>query len=268
MFVIRERLFKNREQMYSSVTRSLQLLEILASHGQPLALVDIAQRMGTAKSGVHALLATLARSGFVEHRQGGIYSLGMKAWEIGRAVPAARLVHAAGPMIEGLVAEVNEGAVLGILDGFEVIYIYLAESAQAVRVHAAVGERIPAHCTSTGLALLATLDAARLDQLLPSKLPAFTAQTIVDHRRLRAELKRTSERGYAINRGGWRADVGGLAARIDAGSGLMAGLCVAAPLYRMTRPWVERTAPRLKRAAARVAAAMGAASRPPRRKAA
>jgi len=250
--------------MYSSVTRSLQVLEILATQAGPLALAEIARRMGAAKSAVHGLLATLARGGFVEHRAGGTYCLGMKAWEIGRAVPAATLVRVAGPLMESLVAEVREGAVLGILDGFEVVYVHLAESGQAVRVNAAVGERIPAHCTSTGLALLATLEASRLERLLPAKLPAFTPHTIVDRRRLRAELARTAERGYAVNRGGWRADVGGLAVPIDGvGGGLVAGLCVAAPLYRMTRPWVERTAPRVRRAAARIAAAMTLTGGPP-----
>lgn len=253
--------------MYSSVSRSLQVLEILAKEGRPLALAEIAQRMGTAKSGVHGLLATLAKGGFVEHRDGGIYALGMKAWEIGRAVPAAALVHVARPAMEALVAEVSEGAVLGILDGSDVLYVHLVESAQAVRVHAAIGERIPAHCTSTGLALLASLAPDRLDQLLAAKLAAFTEHTLVDPRRLRAELRRILARGYAINRGGWRADVGGLAVGIDdAGGGLRAGLCVAAPLYRMTRPWIDRTVPCLQRAAAQIAAALRESAGTPRRK--
>jgi DNA-binding IclR family transcriptional regulator len=255
--------------MYSSVRRSLQVLEILAQEAQPLGLGEIALRMDSAKSGVHGLLATLVRGGFVERRDGGIYSLGMKAWEIGRAVPAATLVRVAGPLMEELVVETNEGAVLGVLDGFEVVYVHLAESSQAVRVHAAVGERIPAHCTSTGLALLATQEVTWLERILPARLPAFTEQTIVDHRRLRAELNRVRVRGYAVNRGGWRTDVGGMAVCIEGGcGGLVAGLCIAAPLYRMTRPWVERNAPRLSRAAARIAVAMRAASGPARRLAA
>ena len=158
-------------------------------------------------------------------------------------------------------AEVKEGAILGILDGFDVVYVHLVESAQAVRVHAAVGDRIPAHCTSTGLALLATLDDAHLDRVLPPRLPAVTPQTIVDRRSLRDEIRRIRTRGFAINRGGWRLDVGGLAVRInDSRGSIIAGLCIAAPLYRMTKPWIDRSAPLLTPAAARIAAALGKAA--------
>jgi IclR family KDG regulon transcriptional repressor len=252
--------------MYSSVSRGLQIIEILAKEQRPLGLTEIAQRLGTSKSGVHALLATLVRSGFAERGTGGIYRLGMKAWEIGRAVPAATLVRVASPLMDELVNEVKEGAILGILDGSEVVYVHLAESAQAVRVHASIGDRIPAHCTSTGLALLATQDDAYVERVLPRKLTAFTPQSIVDRRELMSELRRIRARGYAINRGGWRSDVGGVAVPInDSRGALCAGLCIAAPLYRMTKPWVARSAPRLLRAATAIAVAMSATPVPARR---
>ena len=247
--------------MYSSLNRGLRVMEVLAAEERPLGLAEIAQRMGSSKSGVHGMLATLVDAGYVEHSAGGIYCLGLKAWEVGRAVPGLRLVRLASPVMDDLVAEVKEGAILGILDGFDVVYVHLVESAQAVRVHAAVGDRIPAHCTSTGLALLATLDDAHLDRVLPPRLPAVTPQTIVDRRSLRDEIRRIRARGFAINRGGWRLDVGGLAVRInDSRGSIIAGLCIAAPLYRMTKPWIDRSAPLLTRAAARISAALGKAA--------
>lgn len=244
--------------MYSSLNRGLRVMEVLSAEERPLGLAEISQRIGSSKSGVHGLLATLVDAGYVQRSAGGIYCLSLKAWEIGRTVPGLRLVRLASPVMDDLVAAVKEGAILGILDGFDVVYVHLVESAQAVRVHAAVGDRIPAHCTSTGLALLATLDDAHLARVLPAKLPAFTPQTIVDQRSLRRELRRIRARGFAINRGGWRLDVGGLAVRLnDSHGSIVAGLCIAAPLYRMTKPWIDRSAPLLTRAAARIAAALG-----------
>ncbi|HVO87255.1 MAG TPA: IclR family transcriptional regulator [Casimicrobiaceae bacterium] len=244
--------------MSTSLTRGLRVIEVLAQ-GAPLGVTEIAQRTGSSKSGIHALLSALVRAGFADHAPGGAYRLGLKAWEIGRSVPAARLIEAAGPVMSELVARVHEGAVLGVLDGFEVVYVDRVESEQAVRVHAAVGDRIPAHCTSTGLALLADLDDAQVDHLLPRKLPAITPDTFVDRRTLFAELARIRTRGYAINRGGWRIDVGGIAASIPIGTpraGVAAGLCIALPLYRMTRPWITRTAPMLVQYAARIGHAL------------
>lgn len=243
--------------MYSSLGRGLRIIEILAAEEGPLGLAEIAQRIGSSKSGVHGLLAALVRAGYVERSTGGIYRLGLKVWEIGRAVPALRLVRLARPIMEDLVAKAQEGAILGILDGFEVVYVHLVESAQAVRVHAEVGDRIPAHSTSTGVALLAAQDDSYVERVLPSRLPSFTSQTIVDKRKLRAELSRTRARGYAINRGGWRLDVGGIATDIhDAQGSIVAGLCIAAPLYRMTKPWIGRTAPLITRAADQISMAL------------
>lgn len=240
--------------MSTSLTRGLRVIDLLAQ-GSPLGVTEIAQRTGSSKSGVHSLLAALVRAGYADHAPGGAYRLGLKAWEIGRSVPAARLLEVAEPLMGELVACVKEGAVLGVLDGFDVVYVHRVESDQAVRIHAAVGDRIPAHCTSTGLALLAGLDDAQVDHLLPPALPAVTANTLVDRRSLLAELARIRRRGYAINRGGWRIDVGGIAAPIPIGLprlSITAGLCIALPLYRMTRPWIARTAPILVKYAARI----------------
>jgi IclR family transcriptional regulator, KDG regulon repressor len=244
--------------MSTSLTRGLRVIELLAQ-GSPLGVTEIAQRTGSSKSGVHSLLSALVREGYADHAPGGAYRLGLKVWEVGRSVPAARLLEVAAPLMSELVARVKEGAVLGVLDGFEVVYVHRIESEQAVRIHAAVGDRIPAHCTSTGLALLASLDDSQVDRLLPSKLLAVTANTLVDRRSLLAEIARTRKRGYAINRGGWRIDVGGVAASIPSRFSrlnITAGLCIALPLYRMTRPWIARTAPILAHYAARIGQAL------------
>jgi len=241
--------------MSTSLARGLRVIELLAQESRALGVTEIAQRTGSSKSGVHSLLGALVRAGYAEHGTGGVYRLGLKAWEIGRSVPVSRLLRFAGPLMVDLAARVQEGVILGVLDGFEVAYVHLIEGDQAVRVHAAVGDRIPAYCTSTGLALLADLDGSQVDRLLPNRLPAISAQTIVDRRALHAELRRTRARGYAVNRGGWRVDVGGIAASIPtkgARVAVAAGLCIALPRYRMTRPWIARTAPMLVRCAERL----------------
>jgi DNA-binding IclR family transcriptional regulator len=207
------------------------------------------------------LLAALVRAGFADHGAGGLYRLGLKAWEIGRSVPVSRLLQVAGPFMSDLAARTREGVILGLLDGFEVAYVDKVESEQTVRVHAALGDRIAAHCTSTGLALLSELDDAHVDRLLPATLSPMTPFTIVDRGALHAELRRTRARGYAINRGGWQADVGGIAASISIRRtrvSLAAGVCIALPRYRMTRPWIAHTAPLLVRCASRIGEALSA----------
>lgn len=238
----------------SGLSRGLDVLELLSGGQEGLALGEIARRLDMSKSGTHGVLSTLARRGFVERLPGGVYRLGMKAWHVGNGVPNADMARVAMPLMERLVRDTGEGAILGVLAGFDVVYLCRAEGSQAVRVHAQVSDRIPAHCTSTGLVLLGFQPPGYLDSVLPAALPAITPSTIADAEGLRRELRRVRARGYAINLGGWRADVGGIAAPVlnDEGNAI-AGLCVAAPRYRMNKAWFARVVPATLRATQAIA---------------
>jgi DNA-binding IclR family transcriptional regulator len=252
----------------TSLGTGLDILELLARERRALALGEIAQMLDLAKSGTHRLLATLSARGYVEHDEGGIYRLGIKAWEVGHAVPKLDLLGIARPEMEALAARVDEGTILGVRDGFDIVYPHLVESSQPVRVHARVGERIPAHCTSTGLCLLAQLSDAQVDALLPATLTAVTPFTITDPRELRRELARIRARGYAINHGGWRVEVGGIAVAIFGPDGsAVAGLCVSAPRYRMTRAWLRRVTAALSETAATISDRLARRPKPTRKRA-
>ncbi|MBK1870206.1 IclR family transcriptional regulator [Aestuariivirga sp. YIM B02566] len=242
--------------MISSLTRGLRILDLLVDQQRPWRLNELAQELDISKSGLHGLLATLVECGYVERLPGGFYQLGFKAWRIGNSFPTADLVHAASPIMERLVGETREGTILGVLNGFEVSYVHLVESSQIVRVHANIGDRISAHCTSTGLALLAFQDGAYVDRHIPAALAPSSSLTITEPENLKAELKRTRVRGYSINRGGWNADVGGIAAPVMGTRGPIAALCIALPLFRMNQSWVQRVAPLLQQAAAEIGQAL------------
>ena len=80
--------------------------------------------------------------------------------------------------------------------------------------------------------------------MIPDDLVGLTHHTLVDPQKLLAEVEATRKRGYAINRGGWRDDVGGIAVAIrDTQGNPVAGLCISAPLYRMNKEWIARIVP-------------------------
>ncbi len=243
--------------MYSSLARGINALEILGKANEPLPLAEIARRLKTSKPGTHGTLSALVRCGFAVRMPGGFYALGLKAWEIGRSMPTERLVQVAASVMDRLAARVNDGVILGVLSGFEVAYVHLVGSPQAVRVHAEVGQRIPAHCTSTGLALLAAQSPTYLEQVLPRRLPAITPETITSIDQLRRELARIRARGYSINRGGWNSDVSGIAVAIQSNPAYgSAALCIAVPSYRMTARWIKSSAASLVSASAEIADAL------------
>ena len=199
----------------SSIHSGLDALECLAASDRPLSLGEVATRLQMAKSSVHELLGALTMRGYVERRGDVTYTVGTKAWEV--------------------VREVQEGASLAVLDGAYTVCIQIAESPQVVRVHSGVGERNPAHCVSTGLAMLATLPDVELQSLFPAQLPTLTEKSLATRAELMRELQRVRERGYAVSKGAWHLDVAGVAAAIrDADGRAAAAVSVALPRQRLT----------------------------------
>jgi DNA-binding IclR family transcriptional regulator len=246
--------FANTERGLSGVGRALDALELLGRAGKAVALAELARSLDMSKAGAHRVLQTLSRRGYVDHLAGGRYRLGLRAWELGRSVPELGLVAIAAPVMEALTKRTDESAILGILSGAETVYLHRTETAQAVRVHTDVGSRLPAHCTSTGLALLASLDDAALEAILPRSLEALSEASIVSPETLRRELAAIRARGYAVNSGGWRIDVAGVAAVIP---GVNGAICIALPRYRATRARMPLLGRAVRAAADEIGAALG-----------
>jgi IclR family acetate operon transcriptional repressor len=165
--------------------------------------------------------------------------------------------------MQDLTRETNESTILGVLSACETIYLHRIDAGQAVRVHTDVGSRLPAHCTSTGLALLAALPDFDLAAILPAKLEAISADSIVSHEALHHELARTRARGYAMNFGGWRIDVAGVAATFVDRAGHAAGaLCIAVPRYRATQARLHTLGRQVRAAAGTITAALAGEGAP------
>ena len=237
--------------MLAALAHGLDVIEFLARERKPSLLGAVAAAIGMSKAGTHRILATLCARGFVVRSEGGIYSLGYKAWEIGWSVPGAQIVPRAVPVMQRLADAIGDGAILGALDsGFEVVYLHVIESQQAVRVYIDVGSRLPPHVTATGLALLAWLPTERLHAILPRTLPAWAPETITNRDALLRELDRIRARGYAQTLGTFNPDIGGVAAPIfGSDGGVIAALCVSSPRYRIDAEWNKRV-PRAVLAAA------------------
>jgi IclR family transcriptional regulator, KDG regulon repressor len=74
-------------------------------------------------------------------------------------------------------------------------------------------ELVPAHCTASGKALLAGRDRWRAS-LLSKPLRAYTDRTVTGARAVEREAAATRKRGYAIERGEYRAGIRAVAAPV------------------------------------------------------
>ena len=180
-----------------SAARTIEVLELLAARsGAPARLTELADQLDAPRSSVHALLRTLAASGWVRTDPAGtLYSLGLRPLLVGTSMlDTDPYLRVARPVLGALRDQLKETVHLARLDGDQVVYLITQESGREPRRISRVGRALPAHATSLGKAVL----AAR-HELPGAGLTALTEHTLTSPEALAADLELTASRGYAID---------------------------------------------------------------------
>jgi DNA-binding IclR family transcriptional regulator len=182
-----------------SVDNALRVLLLLGERPK-LRLTDVSQYLGVASSTAHRLLAMLQFRGFVRQDSATrSYVPGPALDNLAFGVLRRLDVRTrARPVLERLNAELQETVHLGRLEGGDVHFIDSIESTRALRVGNRLGRSMPAHCTSTGKALLATLPEDELFRLYPDEqLVRLTAHSVGTRTRLLEVLDQIRAQGFA-----------------------------------------------------------------------
>lgn len=244
----------------SALEKAVLVLEALTDQVRGLSISEIAELTRMPKQTVHRVVRQLDELGMVAREGiGDRYGFGGRLRQLGRAALASpRQSLATRPILDDLVAELDETCNIGVLDGGEVLYVDRVECHWPLRVQLHPGSRVPAHCTAIGKLLLAHLPTAHRAHLLAAlPLTAYTPNTLVEVPTLEAALAQIREDGYAINREEDSLGLNALAVPVRGASGkVLAGLAVHAPTARL--PLDEMLARRslLEAAASRIATAL------------
>lgn len=188
-----------------AVARALDLLTAFSTSDPELTLTELSSRRNLSVSTTYRLLATLESRGYVERNsQTGGYSLGVACLDLGGVfLSQLDLRERVSPLLEALREECKETVHLAILDTdrMEAIYLEKLEGLLPIGMMGSrVGGRAPAHCTGLGKCMLAYVPEADVHDFYASTgLEPRTPNTITDLDELRLELKKTRERGYAID---------------------------------------------------------------------
>ena len=224
--------------------RMFSLLDVLASHEQPVSLKEISERTGLHPSTAHRILNDLTIGRMVDRPEAGSYRLGMRLLELGNLVKARLDVREAalGPMRE-LHRVTQQPVNLSMRQGDEIVYIERSYSERSgMQVVRAIGGRAPLHLTSVGKLFLAQDDPARVKGYATrTGLAGHTRNSITDLSRLERELSGVRAVGIARDDEELELGVRCMAAGIHDDQGrLVAGLSISAPADRMDEAWVER----------------------------
>lgn len=218
-----------------SVDNALRALVLLGEQ-RTLRLTDLSRYLGVASSTGHRLLAMLQYRGFVRQDEatrsyGPGPTLDALAFGVLRRLDVRTRAR---PVVERLNADLKETIHLGQLESRDVHFIDSIESPRALRVGARLGRSMPAHCTSTGKALLAQLTEEEILRMYPEEeLVQLTPYSIANRTDLMNALVKVRAQGYAHSRQESEEGVTSLAVALHATQSPRLAINASVPLSRM-----------------------------------
>jgi DNA-binding IclR family transcriptional regulator len=247
-----------------SIERAAAVLRLLGGAGRPLALGEVAAPLDLPRPTVHGILRTLRDVGFVDQdRDTGRYSLGSGLRRLhGGGWDRHELRSRAMNWADSLAGSAGQEVLLGMPagPGVEVVHHVFRPDGSPQRLR--TGQVLPLHATAVGKCLLAFAPVAvppphELD------LHRYTGRTVVTVGQLAEHLAAARQRGWVAERGEHRTGVGGVAAPLRTGGGLVVGaLGVEGPVEELCGTGglpAPRLVEQLTNAAREIAAGLGAA---------
>ena len=208
---------KKSDYIIHSVDHAFDVLEAFRADEPELGVTQLAKLLNLHKNNVFRILATLESRGYVEQNpRTGNYRLGLKAFEAGQAyLRHTSLLSVTHPQMEALSTELKENSYLAVLRGDYVFYLDEVIADQTIQVISRLGTRVSPHCTATGKVFLAYLEDSQVEVLIEAMdLEKMTLHTITDKRKLKAEIKKVSDSGYAVDNEEWNLGLKCVAAPI------------------------------------------------------
>lgn len=179
-----------------SLARGLAAIRAFDADHPELNLSDVARRAAIPAAAARRFLLTLEALGYVRF-DGKLFALRPRVLELGYGyLSALSLPQVMQPHLEQLSREVGESVSAAVLDDAEIVYVARVPTRRIMSVSITLGTRFPAWATSMGRVLLADLSEVDRGGVL-RQATALTPNTLVDEAKLRAELARVREQGWA-----------------------------------------------------------------------
>lgn len=223
-----------------SVERAVILLRKMSEETTPIGVRELARIIGFSPSTVQKLLNSLEVQGLVKQdpKTEG-YELGLGIFRLGASVLHQLDVHkVARPRLKELTEQTSESSYLALLTPNMKWYVFVdkVESTHLLRWTADLGAWRPLNCTAEGKAMLAHLPDEHLDYL---KSEGFfrdsTPNSITEPEKLRKELEKVKDRGWAYSDEEFAEGVRAVAGPVFNYSGnILGAVSVVGPTLRLS----------------------------------
>ncbi|MFW6119856.1 MAG: IclR family transcriptional regulator [Petrotogales bacterium] len=227
-----------------SVKRIIRILDSFSLDEPELTLNKLTKKTGLPKPTVYRIAEALYDANILS-KDGSTskYRIGVKLFELGSLyLETLELRKLAFPEIEKLSKFTEESIHMGVLDGNEVTSIEGLGSTHNLQAKLWIGKRSPIYCTSIGKAILAFLPVEKRENILNSiELKRFTKNTISKKEKLREELEKIREQGFALDNEEHDEGIMCIGAPIFNNKGhVVASISISGPKIRMTTEKMEK----------------------------
>jgi IclR family pca regulon transcriptional regulator len=187
-----------KRDLVAGLEKGLAVIEAFDQERPRLTISEVAERTGLTRAAARRYLLTLTHLGFM-HQERKMFALAPRVLRLAQSyLHSARLPRVVQPALFELANTLKEASVACVLDVDDVICIAATSGGRSVSPAMQPGDRVPAYCTANGRVLVAALPSERSEAWLAQQtLRPLTPHTITRPERLRAELQRTREQGYA-----------------------------------------------------------------------
>jgi IclR family transcriptional regulator, pca regulon regulatory protein len=191
---------KGNDLFVEAFARGLRVIRVFGLGHNELTLSEVAERAELTPAGARRLLHTLVTLGYARVN-GRTFSLTPAVLDLGYSyLSSLSLRDVARPYLEQFAKEHGEICSLAVLDRADIIYVARAEIRGPSERRVTIGERLPAHATSSGHVLLAALGDKELDDYLAhAPFERVTPNTVVQADRLKEAIRVVREKRFAFS---------------------------------------------------------------------
>ena len=202
----------------TAIDRAMEVLGNLERRTSGASIRDLVAALALPRTSVYRILNSLETHGMVRRSGEGSYRLGPRLLALAARAAAEGqpydIAALAAPHLERVARELGEGCKVSALDAEGVLVLAATQGSREFALSVMPGQRLPLHAGAASKVLMASLPADDLERALEAQLTAYTSRTIVDQRRLRAELAKVRRQGFAADKGEYAPSVHAFAAPI------------------------------------------------------
>ena len=225
-----------------TVSKALNLLDIIKSPAVRLGLTEISKLAGFDKATTRRLLLELIANGFVEQDEvNKHYVLGAALQMLGKAreerFPLFKTIR---PIVRNLAEATGETVHATEYGAGVLISVCAHESTKANRVSLVVGQKLPLHATASGMAFLAASSPAFVETFMRKPRDKFTINTPVEADQLLKLVAQAKTRGYSISNQSMEEGIHSVASAFVNTSGKPIGtVAIAMPSIRASKTKID-----------------------------